>query len=248
MTIRIGHASIDENGAAVGGTAGDQTGREVCIRNWYDGGWSFLARAKDAAIRQKIAAACEAGCANANIGYDQNQRNTLNTQAQKVGYDLTKIDTPCETDCSAFVTVCIRAAGVAVPDSAGNAPTTRTLQTVLTDTGAFHIFTGSSYLTATDDLCRGDILVKPGSHTVIVLDEGVKKETGLPLLKVGSIGPTVRALQILLMGFGFDCGSCGADGEYGSDTKSAVIACQKAHGLQTDGITGDQTWSALLGI
>ena len=34
MAVKIGHASIDENGKAAGGKAGDQTGREVCVRDW----------------------------------------------------------------------------------------------------------------------------------------------------------------------------------------------------------------------
>ena len=32
--IRLAHASIDENGKVSGGAAGDQTGKEVCIRSW----------------------------------------------------------------------------------------------------------------------------------------------------------------------------------------------------------------------
>ena len=36
MSVMIGHASIDENGKARGGVAGDQTKREVCTRTWYD--------------------------------------------------------------------------------------------------------------------------------------------------------------------------------------------------------------------
>ena len=58
MAIRIGHASIDETGKISGGAAGDQNGKEVCIRNWYNGGWGFLARAKNAGTAEKIAAAC----------------------------------------------------------------------------------------------------------------------------------------------------------------------------------------------
>ena len=56
MAVKIGHASIDENGKAHGGQAGDQTGKEVCIRNWYlnSKGWDVL-RAKDAAVAEKIA-------------------------------------------------------------------------------------------------------------------------------------------------------------------------------------------------
>ena len=39
MTVRIGHASADERGKASGGAAGDQTGKELCIRSWYRGNW-----------------------------------------------------------------------------------------------------------------------------------------------------------------------------------------------------------------
>lgn len=38
----VAHASINEMGKTVGGKTGDQTGKEICIRNYYDyaGGWS----------------------------------------------------------------------------------------------------------------------------------------------------------------------------------------------------------------
>ena len=195
MTIRIGHASIDENGKATGGASGDQNGKEVCIRNWYNGGWEFLVRPKNNAVAEKMALACEAGCANNNIGYDQNQRNTLNTQARKVNYDLSKITTPCETDCSAFVSVCVLAAGVDL-DYEGNLPTTRTLQSKLTQTGAFEIYTDSQYLTGTDYLRRGDILCKAGSHTVMVLSNGAKAAPSASSSKsnaTGSAACTVKA-------------------------------------------------------
>ena len=42
MAVIIGHASIDERGRANSGQAGDQTGREVCTRNWYNRGWTVL--------------------------------------------------------------------------------------------------------------------------------------------------------------------------------------------------------------
>lgn len=38
MSVNIGHASIDENGLASGGVAGNQEGKEVCIRTWYNKG------------------------------------------------------------------------------------------------------------------------------------------------------------------------------------------------------------------
>ena len=171
MAIKIGHASIDENRKSKGGSAGDQTGKEVCTRTWYNGGWQFVLRPTSTTLAEKSAKACEKGCANVNIGYDQNQRNTLNTQAKKVGYDLSKITTKCETDCSAFMTVCAISGGADI-EYGGNAPTTSTMKIRFANSGDYTILTDSKYLTSDKYLKRGDILVKAGSHTVMVLENG----------------------------------------------------------------------------
>lgn len=71
--------------------------------------------------------------------------------------------------------------------------------------------------------------------------------TGLPLLRYGDKGEFVRSAQLLLIGRGYSCGRCGADGEIGQDTCNAVIAYQRACGLQQDGIIGAQTWARLIG-
>ena len=67
MAVRIGHASIDENGKANSGTAGDQTGKEVVIRDWYSQPWNVLLRPKRAELAEKSAAAMEAACAMMNL-------------------------------------------------------------------------------------------------------------------------------------------------------------------------------------
>ena len=176
MSVMIGHASIDENGKARGGVAGDQTKREVCTRTWYDKGWNKVIRAKDSDIAKKIAKAMESACANDNIGYDQNQRTTLFIQAQSKKWDISKITTKCETDCSALVSVCVNASGVPVSKDiyTGNEAN------ALKKTGKFEVLTNSKYLTTDKNLKRGDILLKEGSHTAIVLTDGenvVKKRT-----------------------------------------------------------------------
>ena len=74
------------------------------------------------------------------------------------------------------------------------------------------------------------------------------KEVGISTLQKGSDGKTVKALQILLIGYGYSCGSYGADGDFGSATQKAVIAYQKANGLEADGIVGPMTWAKLLGV
>ena len=81
MGIIFGSARIDENGNISGGTAGDQTGNEVSTQAYYmhSKGWYDL-RPKDADVAAKIAEAMQQACENNNIGYDQNQRNTVMTQ------------------------------------------------------------------------------------------------------------------------------------------------------------------------
>ena len=66
-------------------------------------------------------------------------------------------------------------------------------------------------------------------------------------IKKGSKGSTVKALQILLKGYGYSVGSSGADGIFGAATEAAVKAFQKDMGLVSDGIVGPATWKKLLG-
>ena len=68
--------------------------------------------------------------------------------------------------------------------------------------------------------------------------------TTQPMLRTGSRGDAVRKLQELLNALGYDCGS--VDGIFGSKTKAAVLAFQKANGLGADGIVGPLTWGKLV--
>lgn len=164
MAVKIGHASIDERGKAQGGAAGDQTGKEVCTREWYNKPWICVIRPKSSAAAEKIAKAMEQACANDKIGYDQGQRTTLYTQAKACGWDLSKITVACETDCSALVAVCVNAAGISVSKDiyTGNE------KSALVATGQFETYTSSDYVGSSAKLKRGDILLSNG-HTAIVL-------------------------------------------------------------------------------
>lgn len=260
MAVRIGHASIDENGKAKSGTSGDQTGKEVCVRNWYlnSKGWVVL-RCKDAEKRERIAEAMEKACANDQIGYDQNQRNTLFNNVKGSGFDPSRTTKAVETDCSALVRVCI--AYAFGEDVAGNIRTVSE-PAALVKTGHFDKLTADKYCKSSDYLLRGDILCTPVSgHTVVVLDNGIKSagdttETTkkgdftmeMRNLKKGCTGEDVRALQILLIGNGYSCGKWGADGEFGDATDNAVRCFQEDMGLAVDGIAGKNTMSALMGI
>lgn len=172
MSVMIAHASIDERGKISGGQAGDQTGREVCIRAWYNKPWGCVIRFKDPVMAEKVAACMEWAADNMYIGYDQNQRNTLLTKARKYNYDVSKVKEPCETDCSALVSVACMYAGI--PESAltlhGNCAHTRNLRQMLKATGEVEIFSTIPYVARTDKLKRGDILLKEGSHVAVVVN------------------------------------------------------------------------------
>ena len=180
-TDTIGHASNNENGGGYGGAAGDQTGKEVCIRNWYNGSWNKVLRAKSPAVREKLACACEAACNNPNIGYDMGERNTLWDLGPSVGWDFSKITTPCETDCSALMQACAKAAGVDVArlnmgGGKWNSQVTSTMCDAYAATGAFDVLTDKMYMVSPDYLLRGDILVRESGHTAMSLTTGSKVE------------------------------------------------------------------------
>lgn len=264
MGVKIGHASKDENGKASGGRAGDQNGKEVCIINWYDGKWDFVARPKRKEVAEAAAKACEDACLNPCVGYDQGSRNTLRDEARKVDFQLAKIDTPCESDCSSFMGVCVEAAGVKIPT--GNGPTTRTLRRVLEATGEFEILTAEKYLTQDKYLRRSDILCREGYHTVMALGDGANADkqdvtqlgtattycsVRLPVLVQGSTGVAVEAMQQLLKARGYGLGKYGPmkdgiDGDFGSATENALECFQEDMDLERDGKCGVKSWTALI--
>jgi hypothetical protein len=73
-------------------------------------------------------------------------------------------------------------------------------------------------------------------------------ELNLPMLSEGDKGNTVKAMQAILIGYGYSCGWYGADGDFGTSTYKALCSYQKANGLEADGICGPLTWTKLLGV
>lgn len=217
MSVKIGHASIDERGKARGGAAGDQTGREVCTRNWYNKPWIAVIRPKSSTAAEKIAKAMEAACANDNIGYDQNERTTLYIKAKANNWNIAGIKSKCETDCSALVAVCVNAAGISVSKDiyTGNE------KSALVATGKFTAHTESKYLTTDQYLKRGNVLLASG-HTAIVLSNGTKAAAGNASANVSTADNYKEIIRTL---------------------QKALNSEYKA-GLAVDGIPGSKTFGA----
>lgn len=190
MAKYIAHSSIDERGKATGGSAGDQSLKEICIRTWYDKPWNMLLRVDNEEVRKQLANNMIDLANNNNVGYDQNQRNTLLTQAEKVGFDFSKITTKCECDCSSAITICLLGAiykvlgtekykrAKAILVISGNCATTSTLRSRMLNLTSIGIkvssYTSKDYANSTNKAVFGDIYNKSGSHVVCYINDGKK--------------------------------------------------------------------------
>ena len=67
----------------------------------------------------------------------------------------------------------------------------------------------------------------------------------IPLVKSGSRGPIVAAVQAALVKKGYDVGNAGIDGICGARTVAAIKDAQRDAGIAVDGIAGPNTYDAI---
>ena len=251
--IKIAHASISENndagrnGKAI---AGDQTGKEVCVRNYYTPsyGWGMVLRHPTEKIAYEAANIAQLLCASNKVGYDQTQRNTLHDEMKKYNYsvsDYLSNGRNTETDCSAFITLLFLCSGIKTLEYITNAPTTLTMEKVFKAAG-FEVLKQNKFLKSDQFLRKGDVLLTPGHHTAICIESGARAYDAQPVyptVRRGNNSPTVATLQIHLNNLGY---GLFVDGDFGIETYKAVIDYQKKHNLDVDGIVGSKTWQSIL--
>lgn len=137
----IAHASINEHGGTTGGQSGDQTGREICLRSYYNYPWNVVLRYTK--------------------GGSVEPTPTPEPEPE-----------PVEKNCTVTLT--------------------------------------------------------------------------MPVIEYGDRSLHVKIMQTALIGRGFSCGWCGADGDYGNGTKNALLAFQKENQIEQDTVCGRNTWRILL--
>ena len=160
MRIKIVHASISENGT-VNGKPGDQTGREVCRRDFYERDWLTVMRARHSETALDMANEAIDAANNDNIGYSQGDRYSLYDYVRDYGIAfLQDVDEPVNCDCSSFIATLVAMQGLKV----NRYMWTGSEENDLLLTGEF---TSLQY-TAGMKLLKGDILIAHG-HTAIVV-------------------------------------------------------------------------------
>lgn len=174
--MKIIQASISENGTTKG-KAGDQTGKELNIRDWYKRPWDAVIRYKDSGIASKAVESAKILTESNLVGYSQDDRNSLYKALKNCNFDIKKyvasgVKTNC--DCSSFVYACY-ASVLSRLRNDGNAPTTHTFIDFFDDY-EFSVFTGENYVKTTKNLLNGDILLSIGKHTAIVYNDSLTNE------------------------------------------------------------------------
>lgn len=84
-----------------------------------------------------------------------------------------------------------------------------------------------------------------GSNTPVQAETPQTAPSGPRVLRKGMTGDDVKELQELLIKAGISCGPDGADGDFGKNTLSAVLAFQTRAKLEADGVAGPLTMAAL---
>lgn len=172
MAVIIAHAVKNELKKWTGGKKGDQTGTEICRANWYyhNKGWGAVIRAKNPEVAERVARAMEMIVDNPHFGYGQTYRLSGFNEAEKCGFDPSKVVVDCELDCSQSIRVSVHYAGVKCKNFR-----TKNEAATLKSTGEFEILTDDKYCKSSKYLKRGDILCTPAGvsgHTVVVLTDG----------------------------------------------------------------------------
>lgn len=98
----------------------------------------------------------------------------------------------------------------------------------------------------TQKVCPGPYLGAKFPYIAAEVNKRLGNADYRPLLKKGMSGEYVKELQTDLIALGYDLGTYGADGDFGSATETAVKLFQAEHDLTVDGIVGDSTWKTIL--
>lgn len=250
---KISNSGFDENHKSKGGKAGDQTGQEWRIINWYNRPWTCVLRYPDQKVRELIAEYAIQAANNNKIGYDQGDRATYWKALQKANYIPKNVTIACEADCSAGVIANTRAVGYTL-----NIPALKNVQASYTGNmragfkaAGFKVLTDSKYLKSSVYLVPGDILLYDDHHTATNLCIGAKvnyksyKEEEKTQSETGKNETTTATKEIQTMLNKVGQYNLKVDNKYGPLTTAAVKDFQKKNNLTVTGNVNTATLTKL---
>ena len=106
------------------------------------------------------------------------------------------------------------------------------------------IGTYTSFAEAINDWVEGCTIYEMDG-TAIYPD--IKETNILTILKKGDKGDKVKAVQLLLIGYGFELQPFGADGNFGNLMEDKIKEYQESVNLEPTGIVDINTWNKMLG-
>lgn len=178
MTVKIGHASIDENGKIVGKLKGDQTKKEIFTRNWYNGSWNVYLECIDTDLAKKSATILESICENNNYGYSQPNRWSGYKSIRSNGNNISKGSG--DFDCSSLIISSYILAGLDIEPTGY----TGNMRQLLLSTGKFIEYIDGKHLTTDEYAAVGGVYIKEGKHVIMALENG-KMFTNNDIIKLG---------------------------------------------------------------
>lgn len=239
----IVHASINEKGTTTGGKTGDQTGKEICTRSWYNysGGWDYHLRyngysssssyddgvlrkgdkGSDVKTMQNMLIKCGYSCGKYGADGDFGSGTESALEKFQKDYGL-EVDGEYGKNSKAKLTSVYNDKTKPSKPS-GYDQWVADLQKELNKQG----FRDSN----------GNKLEEDGLN-------GNKTLSACPNVKKGAKGGITKLIQKRLKSVGFN--KIDDDGIFGDYTKTCVEEFQKNRGLDDDGVVGKNTWKYLL--
>jgi len=187
MAVKIVHAVGDENGGGYGGQAGDQTGREIRVQNWYnrDGGWAVVLECTDSALAARAVDFAIKIAADDSFGYDKTDRATGLQAIQSAGGDVSSAE-DSEFDCSSLARAVYYLAGLKVANVS-----THNMEKVFVATGKFIAHREPEWRESADYAKKGCLYLTAGKHVAIVISNGSKADitTDVPINEEAEVEP-----------------------------------------------------------
>lgn len=165
---RIAEAYSDERGNAKGGKLGDQTGKEIRIREWYnrDGGFSVYLECTDPMLAQAAAFNMQIIAETEQFGYNQSDRWSGYDEIISAG-SIDEAEAG-DFDCSSLCIAAYILAGLDLKPEGY----TGNLERIFLETGKFVSYKDSAHLDSPKLAKVGSMYLEPKKHVFMMLEDG----------------------------------------------------------------------------